>query len=113
MIENNVIHKRNVKQALNHGLLLKTLHRVIRFNQEIWLKPHFHMNTELEKNTKNDFEKDFFKFLNNTVFGKIMENVRKIRDITLETTKARGNYLESEPNYHTIFFFFFFFQKIY
>ena len=52
MIENNVIHKRNVKQALNHGLLLKTLHRVIRFNQEIWLKPHFHMNTELEKKYK-------------------------------------------------------------
>ena len=44
--------------------------------------------------------------INNTVFGKVMENVRKHRDITLETTKARGNYVESEPNYHTIFFFF-------
>ena len=64
-----------------------------------------------KKNTKNDFEKYFFKFINNTVFGKIMENVRKLRDITLETTKARGNYLESEPNYHTIIIIFF--QKIY
>ena len=60
------------------------------------------MNTELRKKAKNDFEKDFFKLMNNAVFGKIMENVRKHRDIKLVTTDKRRNQLVLEPNYHTI-----------
>ena len=59
------------------------------------------MNTELKKQAKNDFEKDIFKLLNNSVFGKTMENVRKHRDIKLITTDKRRNQLGSEPNYHT------------
>ena len=59
------------------------------------------MNTELRKQAKNDFEKDFFKLMNNSVFGKIMENVRKHRDIKLVTTDKRRNHLVSEPNHHT------------
>ena len=59
------------------------------------------MNTKYRKNAKNDFEKDFFKSMNNAVFGKTMENVRMHRDIKLVTTDKRRNRLVSEPNYHT------------
>ena len=59
------------------------------------------MNTKLRKEAKNDFEKDFFNLMNNSVFGKTMENVRKHRDIKLVTTDVKRNKLVSEPNYHT------------
>ena len=59
------------------------------------------MNTELRKQAKNDSEKDFFKLMNNSVFGKTMENVRNHRDIELVTTDKRRSRLVSEPNYHT------------
>ena len=59
------------------------------------------MNTDLRKKAKNDFQEDFLKLMNNAVFGKTMENVRKHRDIKLVTTEIRINYLVSEPNYHT------------
>ena len=96
-----VVHIRSLKQALNHGLILKKVHRVIQFNQEAWLKPYIDMNTELRIRAKNDFEKHFFKLMNNAVFGKIIENVRKHRDIKLVTTDKRRNQLVAEPNYHT------------
>ena len=95
-------HINTLKQALNHGLKLKKIHRVIEFNQEAWLKPYIDMNTELRKEAKNDFEKDLFKLMNNSVFEKTMENIRKNRDIKLVTTDKKRSKLVSEPNYHTI-----------
>ena len=59
------------------------------------------MNTELRKEAKNDFEEDFFKLMNNSVFGKTMENVRNHRDIKIVTTNKQRSKLVSEPNYHT------------
>ena len=96
------MHIKLLKQALNHGLKLKKIHRIIEFNQEAWLKPYIDMNTELRKLAKNDFEKDLFKLMNNSVFGKTMENIRKHRDIKLVTTDKKRSKLVSEPNYHTI-----------
>ena len=99
--ENYVIHISALKQALNHGLILTKVHRVIEFKQEAWLKPYIDMNTKLRTDAKNDFERDFFKLMNNSVFGKTMENVRNRRDIKLVTNDERRNKLVSEPNYHT------------
>ena len=97
-----VVHIRSLKQALNYGLTLKKVYRIIEFNQESWLKPYIDINTELRKITKNDFEKGFFKLMNNAVFGKTMENVRKHRDIKLVITYKKRNKLVSELNYHTM-----------
>ena len=97
-----VIHINSLKQALNHGLKLKKVHRVIEFNQKVWLKPCVDMNTELRKAAENDFEKGLFKLMNNSVFGKTMENIRKHRDIKLVKTDKKRSKLVSEPNYHTI-----------
>ena len=97
-----VVHISILKQALDHGLKLKKVHRVIEFNQEAWLKKYTDMNTELRKKASNDFEKDFFKLMNNAVFGKTLENVGKHRDIKLVKTDHKRNKLVSEPNYHTM-----------
>ena len=63
------------------------------------------MNTELRKQEKNDYEKDFFELMNNAVFGNTMENVRKHRDIKLVTTDKIRSQLISQPNYHTTKYF--------
>ena len=100
--KNYIVHINVLKQALDHGLKLKKVHRVIEFEQEAWLKEYIGVNTELTKKATNDFEKDFFKLMNNAVFGKTMENVRKHRDIKLVKSDKKRNKLVSEPNFHTM-----------
>ena len=97
-----VVHIKSLKQALNHGLKLNKVNRIIEFNKKTWLKPYIDMNTELRKLAKDDFEKDLFKLMNNAVFGKTVENIRKHRNIKLVTTDEKRNKLVSEPNYHTM-----------
>ena len=75
------------------------MHRAIEYNQSNWLKPFIDKNTKLRKGAKNKFEKDFFKLMNNSVFGKMIENVRKRRDIKSIVTEERRKKLVSEPNY--------------
>ena len=98
--ENYSVHIVALKQAFNHGLKLIRVHSVISFRREAWLKPYIHLNTELRKNAKTEFEEDFFKLKINSIFGKTVQNDRKHRDIKLVTTEAKRNELASEPNYH-------------
>ena len=101
----NVIQIKNLEQALNHESILKKVYSVIKFNQKDWLKAHSEMNADLRRKAKNNFEEDFLKLMNKTVFRKTMEKIRKQRDIKLVTTEKRRNYLVSEPYYHTTKFF--------
>ena len=98
-----ICHTRKfIETSVKSWIKVKKIHRVIEFNQKELLKLYIDMNTELRKATNNDFEKDLFKLMNNSVFGKTIENIRKHRDIKLVTTDKRISKLVSEPNYHTI-----------
>ena len=99
--EKYVIHIRTFKQVLNCGLKLKKIHRIIQFKQKAWLKVYIDMNTGLRKNVKNEFEKNFFKLMSNSILGKTMKNERSHRDIKLVTSNKRRRRIVSEPNYYS------------
>ena len=92
---NYVVHVRSLNQILDHELILKKVYKVIQFNQEAWLKEYIEINTRLRTEAKNNFEKDFLKSMNSSVFGKTMENVRKHKDIKLVATYKKRNQLVS------------------
>ena len=94
-----VIHIRALAQALKHGLIPDRIHRAIEFDQSAWMKPYIDFNTQLRTKAKNDFEKDFFKLMNNSVFGKTMENIRKHRKIKLVTTEEKYLCTVMKPNF--------------
>ena len=96
-----VMHLRALKQALDHGLILEKLHRLIEFRKETWLKSYIDINAKFGIKAKNVLEKDFFKLMNNSVFGKTTEKARKDRDIKLASTDRKKSLLAAEPNCHT------------
>ena len=97
--KNYIIHIRALDQALAHGLILDRIHRAIEFDQSAWMRPYIDFNTQLRTKATNDLKKDFFKLMNNVVFGKTMENIRKHRNIRLVMNRESYLRIVMKPNF--------------
>ena len=96
-----VLHYKNLIQCLDMGLKIKHIHRGIKFVESEWMKPYIDKNTKLRAKAKNNFEKDFFKLMNNSVFGKTMENIRNRVDVKLVNTEEKLRKLVAKPNFRS------------
>ena len=96
---NYVIHYKTLMQCLSLGVKLKKIHRGVKFVESDFIKPYINMNTNLRSKAKNDFEKDFFKLMNNSVFGKTMENIRNRVNVKLVNSEEKLEKLTSKPNF--------------
>ena len=94
-----VVQIKALDQALKHGLKLEKVHRLIEFQQSRWMKAYIMLNTSLRKDAKNEFEKDFFKLMKNSVFGKTMENIRNHKDMKLVTSDKTYLKYVMKPNF--------------
>ena len=94
-----IIHYKNLIQCLKAGMKLKKIHRGIKFIESDWMKPYIEKNTNLRTKAKNNFEKDFFKLMNNSVFGKTMENIKNRVDVKLVNTEEKFKKLVAKPNF--------------
>jgi hypothetical protein len=99
--EKYVLHYTTLKLYLKLGLKLKKVHKVLEFNQSDWLKKYTDFNTDLRTKAKNDFEKDFFKLMNNSVLGKTMENIQNRVDIKLCSNEHKVEKLIARPNFES------------
>ena len=97
--KNYVVHYRTLRQCLELGMRITAVHRGISFYQSSWMEPYIRKNTELRKTATNSFEKDFFKLMNNSVFGKTIENIRKRQNIFLIDNRKKTVKLTSRPNF--------------
>lgn len=102
---NYIIHSQALKQAVEHGLVLVKIHRGMKFVQSKWLYGYIEKNTTFRKNAQNEFEKEFFKLMNNSVYGKCMENVRNRMNMEIVCSTKRLDKLIAKPNFRdrTIF----------
>ena len=99
--EKYIIHYSALKQCIDLGLKLTKVHRILEFDQSKWMKPYIDLNTEKRQAAKNDFEKDFYKLMNNSVFGKTMENIRNRVDVQLVKNKEQAQKLVNKPNFES------------
>ena len=97
--ERYIVHIKSLQQYISLGLVLKHIHRVVKFHQKAWLRPYIVFNTEKRRNSKSDQEKNYFKLLINSIFGKMMENVRRYKNVRLITNGRQHALYTSKPQF--------------